>query len=129
MLLVFILTVTAAIGQAIDLTSAMKADIERLVARAEKLESLWPWQGAIPEVQRVVRHGKAVAPALLALLADDPDDTDRPMRNWRVQQQAALALCRLYGVSEECGHVYCNRTSREKNQEVKRFWQAKIAAP
>jgi hypothetical protein len=108
----------------------MKADLGRLVARAETLNTLWPWQGPIPEVQLVVRHGKAVAPSLLALLADDPDDdTVDPVMNWRLQQQVALALCQLYGVPAECGHVYCHRSSRERNQEVKRFWQAKIAEP
>ena len=130
MLLVLILTVAAASSQAIDATPAMKADLERLVARAEKLNTLWPWQGPIPEIQLVVRHGKAVAPSLLALLADDPDDdTVDPVVNWRLQQQVALALCQLYGVPAECGHVYCHRSSRERNQEVKRFWQAKIAEP
>ena len=130
MLLVLILTVAAASGQAIDATPAMKADLERLVARAEKLNTLWPWQGPIPEIQLVVRHGKAVAPSLLALLADDPDDdTVDPVVNWRLQQQVALALCQLYGVPAECGHVYCHRSSRERNQEVKRFWRAKIAEP
>ena len=90
MLLVLILTVAAASGQAIDATPAMKADLERLVARAEKLNTLWPWQGPIPEVQPVVRHGKAVAPSLLALLADDPDDdTVDPVVNWRLARADA----------------------------------------
>jgi len=105
----------------------MRADVQRLVARAPKLESLWPWQGAIPEVQRVVRHGKPVAPLLLALLDDDPDSGNDDVTEWQVQQQAALALCRIFKVSEECGHIYCNRTSRERNQDVKKFWAAKIS--
>jgi hypothetical protein len=72
------------------------------------------------------RHGKRVAPLLMDLIGDDPDlpELDRP--DWPVQQQAALALCRIYGVSEECGHVYCNRISEEENRNVKRYWLSKI---
>lgn len=127
MLMAMILILAALSGQATNLTAAMKADVERMVARAEQLTTLWPWQGPIPEIELVVRHGKAVAPALLALLDDDPDDIPRPMRAWQVQQQAALALCRLYGVPDDCGSIYCNRASREQNRGVKRFWQETIS--
>src|SRR5262249_50219797 len=104
----------------------MQADVDKLVSAA-RFETLWPWHGPIPEVQRVVRHGKAVAPLLLELLGDDPDDVNTPQWDTSVQQQAALALCRLYRVRAECGRVYCNRVSRERNKDVQRFWQAKIA--
>jgi hypothetical protein len=125
---ILLLLVTGLIGlqQPAPPTPAMRADVNRLAARAEKLERLWPWQGAIPEVQRVVRHGKAAAPLLLALLDDDPDAGTDGVTEWRVQQQAALALCRIFRVSEECGHIYCNRASREANQGVKKFWSAQI---
>jgi hypothetical protein len=43
-------------------TAAVRADVDRLVARATELDSLWPWKAASPEIDRVVRHGKAVAP-------------------------------------------------------------------
>jgi hypothetical protein len=105
----------------------MRADVDRLVARATELGSLWPWKAAYPEIDRVARHGKAVAPLLLALLADDPDEIETAMPEWRVQQNAALALCRIYKVSEACGHVYCNRTSREVNKGVRRFWVEKTS--
>jgi hypothetical protein len=107
-------------------TPEMKADVARLVAHANRLKRLWPWQPPVPEVDRVARHGKTVAPLLVALIGDDPDlpEPDRP--EWRVQQQAALALCRIYGVRDECGHVYCNRASREQNKRVKTFWVSKI---
>jgi hypothetical protein len=49
MLLALIVTVALAGGQAMNLTSEMKVDIERLIARAGKLDTLWPWQGPIPE--------------------------------------------------------------------------------
>jgi hypothetical protein len=108
-------------------TAEMRADVKRLVARATELDSQWPWKAAYPEIDRVVRHGRAVAPLLVALLADDPEDFEVEMADWRVQQNAALALCRIYKVSEECGHVYCNRTSREVNKGVRRFWMEKTS--
>jgi hypothetical protein len=108
-------------------TAGMRADVDRLVARAAELTRLWPWMAAYPEIDRVVRHGKAVAPLLVALLAVDPDEPEPEMADWRVQQNAALALCRIYKVSEECGHVYCNRTSREVNKGVRRFWVDKTS--
>lgn len=108
-------------------TAAMRADVDRLVARAMELRTLWPWKAAYPEIDRVARHGEAVAPLLVALLADDPDDFEAEMQDWPVQQNAALALCRIYKVSEECGHVYCNRTSREDNKGVRRFWVEKTS--
>lgn len=114
-------------GQPAQPTSTMKADVRRLVTGAEKLARLWPWQGPIPEVALVVRHGTRVAPLLIALLDDDPDDPSPGASDWRVQQQAALALCRIFGVTEECGHVYCNRAARDVNKGVKKFWSAKIS--
>jgi hypothetical protein len=95
-------------------TSVMKADVARLVTRAATLKSLWPWQAPIPEVSRVARHGKRVAPLLLELLADDPDDVPSDQYDWRVQQQAALALCRIFGVSEECSHAIGRRGKRTR---------------
>ena len=108
-------------------TVAMKADVDRLVARAEKLERLWPWQSPIPEVDRVVRHGRRVAPLLVELLVDDPDNQAPEAPAWTVQQQAALALCRIYGVSDACGRVYCNRATQDVNRGVKKFWRSKIS--
>jgi hypothetical protein len=105
----------------------MKADVNRLVARAEKVERLWPWQSPIPEVERVVRHGKRIAPLLVALLDEDPDVPSPEAPAWTVQQQAALALCRIFGVSQECGRIYCNRATQEINRGVRIFWLSKIS--
>jgi hypothetical protein len=58
-------------------TAAVRADVDRLVARATELDSLWPWKAASPEIDRVVRHGKAVAPLLVALLAVAPTNRNR----------------------------------------------------
>lgn len=108
-------------------TPEIKADVARLVAHAQKLTRLWPWEPPVPEVDRVARHGKAVAPMLLELIGDDPDLPEFNRPEWTVQQQAELALCRIYGVKEQCGHVYCNRALREENKAVKTYWVSKIA--
>ena len=129
--LTLVATATLLIGgvqrDPVDPTAAMKADVNRLIVRAEKLERLWPWQSPIPEIDRVARHGKRVAPLLLELLDDDPDDPAPEARAWTVQQQAALGLCRIFGVSEECGRIYCNRAAREVNKGVKKFWLSQIS--
>jgi hypothetical protein len=108
-------------------TSQMKADVHRLVVHAKTLKRLWPWQPAIPEVTRVARHGKRVAPLLIELLDDDPDPELEDRIDHSVQQQAALALCKIYGVIDQCGRVYCNRASVEENKAVKQYWLAKIS--
>lgn len=100
-----------------------RADVVNLVQAAQKLEKLWPWQPAIPEVALVAAHGRAVAVLLVAQLVDDPNDA----ADWHVQQQVALALCKIYGVSEEAGHVYMNRVSASMNAHIKAFWLAKVA--
>jgi hypothetical protein len=108
-------------------TAGMQADVDRLVARAGEMDRLWPSTAAEREIDRVARHGRAVAPLLVAFLTDDPDEPEPEMADWRLQQHAALALCRIYKVSEECGHVYCNRTTREVNKGVRRLWLEKTS--
>ena len=105
MLLALFVAVATIIAQPAEPKSALQVDVDHLVAEARTLQTLWPWQKPIPEIQRVVRHGKAVASLLLELLDDDPDDRDR-MIEPHVQQQVALALCRLYRVTSQCGRIY-----------------------
>jgi hypothetical protein len=88
---------------------------------------LWSWQPAIPEVTRVARHGKRVAPLLIERLDDDPDPVLEDRIGRGVQQQAALALCNIYGVIDRCGRVHCNRASVEENKAVKQYWLAKLS--
>jgi len=106
----------------------MRAEVAKLVSAAEKLTTLWPWSSPVPEVAQAAAYGKAIAPFLVSILADDPDSLGEspPEVNWNVQQQVALALCKIYGVTEEGGHVYMNRASREQNANVKRFWLRKV---
>ena len=111
----------------LDAAVGMQTDVDRLVARAGEMDRLWPWMAADREIDRVVRHGKAVAPLLVAFLAEDPHEPPLEMTDLRVQQHAALALCRIYKVSEQCGHVYCNRETREGNKGVRRFWLEKAS--
>lgn len=106
----------------------MRTEVAMLVKAAEGLTTLWPWIGPVPEVERVVAYGRPIAPLLIDLLADDPDPMDVQSKevNWSVQQQVALALCKIFGVTAEAGHVYMNRTSQEKNASVKQFWVRKV---
>ena len=110
-------------GEAIA-TSEMRSDVAKLLEAAKKRTMLWPWKPAEPEVAVVAAHGRAVAPLLVAELAEDPDHTDGV--DWNVQQQVALALCTIYGVSEEGGHVYMSRASPDLNARVKAFWVHKV---
>ena len=110
-------------------SSAMKADVDRLVAAAEQRTDHWPRQvpPAIPEVGQVARHGKPVVPLLLSLLSDDPDAARDP-KGWKVQQEAALALCRIYSQIPYCGRAYCEGDPPERLRFVKKGWLTKISA-
>jgi hypothetical protein len=98
----------------------MQQDVHWLVRAAEKLTGMWPSQAPppIPEVGLVGRHGKPIAPLLLALLSDDPN-VGRDRQRWKVQQQAALALCRIYAESLHCGRTYCDGDLPERIGRVK----------
>ncbi len=102
---------------------------------------LMPWAAPVPEIARVVRHGKAVVPLLIVLLPDDPDDPNLAYEqwdekdimagkqfDWRVEQNAAMALCRIYRVVTEpnCPR-YDNRATRDVNKRVKTFWLRTMA--
>jgi hypothetical protein len=82
---------------------SMQADVDRLIGAAEELRKTWPSQPPPPiaEVSDVARHGKAVVPILMALLSNDRN-AERDRKRWKVQQQAALALCRIYSESQHC---------------------------
>ncbi|WP_428311776.1 hypothetical protein [Hydrocarboniphaga sp.] len=105
--------------------SLIEIDIQRLVQSAHERTTLWPWKPAEPEVAIVAAHGKAAGPLLVARLADKPDDAE----DYNVQQQLALALCKIYNESEEGGHIFMNRASEETNNKVKAFWLSRIAEP
>lgn len=104
---------------------ALQADVAHLVNAARQRTMLWPWKPPEPEVAVVASHGTAIAPFLVELLVESPETTEGADLN--VQQQVALALCRIYGVPEVGGHVYMNRASSEENSKVKAFWSAMVA--
>jgi hypothetical protein len=107
----------------------MQRDVDRLVRAAQKLTGAWPTQAppAIPEVALVVRHGKSVTPLLMALLSDAAN-VERNRKRWKVQQQAALALCRIYSESHHCGRTYCDGDPPERIAHVKDGWRRLIAS-
>jgi hypothetical protein len=107
----------------------MQQDVDQLVRAAEGLTEMWPSQPPppIPEVGLVARHGKSVAPLLMALLSDDPY-VERDWKRWKVQQQVALALCRIYSESEHCGRAYCDGDPPERIGRVKEGWARVIAS-
>jgi hypothetical protein len=109
--------------------AAMQADVERLVQAAGRLTASWPTQPppSVPEVSDVARHGKRVAPLLVALLSDDPNVEADP-RRWKVQQQAALALSRIYAESSHCGRSFCDGDPLERVGNVKAGWVRLIAS-
>lgn len=110
-------------------SSSMREDVDQLVRAAEKLTGMWPSQAPppVPEVGVVARHGKRAAPLLMALLSDDPN-VERDRKRWKVQQQAALALCRIYSESQHCGRTYCDGDPPERIGRVKEGWLRVIAS-
>jgi HEAT repeat protein len=115
--------------EAAQTASTMQSDVDRLVRAAESLAGTWPSQSppAIPEVAIVARHGKAVVPLLMVLLSDDPD-AERDPKRWKVQQQVALVLSRIYSESQHCGRTYCDGDPPERIARVKEGWLRVIAS-
>ena len=115
--------------QTAQTSGAMQPDVDRLIQAAEKLAGKWPSQPppAIPEVAIVARHGKAVVPLLMVLLSDDPD-AERDRRRWKVQQQVALTLSRIYSESAHCGRSYCDGDPPERIGRVRQGWLRVIAS-
>jgi len=109
--------------------NSMQEDVDRLARGADRLTGTWPSQAAppIPEVRLVARHGKRVAPLLVALLSDDPN-VERDGKRWKVQQQVALALCRIYSEPQHCGRTYCEGDPPERIGRIKEGWLRVIAS-
>jgi hypothetical protein len=104
-------------------------DIAALVASAESSHPVWPDDPPLPEVDRVATRGSAAGSALVELLGaelDDPSNTNP--RTVHVEQQAALALCKIYGVLPTAGEtVPDSRSTPQNTSQVSGFWRRKIS--
>jgi len=102
-------------------------DIDALVAAARSSGRTWPDDPELPQVHALARHGVAAAPALLRLLRIESEQqlTDGAW-SLQLEQQAALALCRIYGETPSGGRtVYDPRAGASDNVGVKAFWMGK----
>ena len=105
----------------------MKRDIAALVAAANERRPVWPDQPQLPQVDRVWRHGSRAARALVDLLGPESDDPSSGDRNVHVEQQAELALCRIYGVSSANGETVSDaRSLSDANRTVREFWRRRV---
>lgn len=107
----------------------LRTDVDHLVLAAQQLMGTWPSQPPppVPEVALVVRHGRRVTPLLIALLSDDPN-AQSDSRRWKVQQQATLALARIYSEPVQCGRTYCDGDRPERVGQIKAGWLRIIAS-
>ncbi len=139
MVVVTVLLAATLLSDFAQQAAEMTADVSRMI-RASRDVPLMPWSAPVQEIDRVVRHGRAVVPLLIVLLPDDADDPSLTYETWnerdilagkqfewRAQQQAAVALCRIYRIPAASCRMYSNRATREYNRGVKPFWLKTIA--
>ncbi len=108
----------------------MNGDIAALVDSAESSRPFWPDAPPLPEVDRVAAHGSRAGSALVVLLGGEPDDASSTNpRSVHVEQQAALALCKIYRVLPTAGETVRDaRSTSPENGHVSRFWRRKVSA-
>jgi len=102
------------------------AEVQRLIAAAEALNTAWPWQAPIPEAYEVAKLGKSAAPILVKHLQYGPDT---PFFGWdlHVEQQIELALCIIFDTLPVSGEtVYGIRSYEDRNRMIKAFWEARV---
>jgi hypothetical protein len=102
-------------------------DIDALVAAAQRSGRTWPDDPELPQVHVLAQHGVAAAPALLRLLrVESEHHLNDGAWSLQLEQQAALALCRIYGETPSGGRtVYDPRAGASENVGVKAFWMGK----
>lgn len=135
----FLLAFTTPLGSAMMLVGAMQAllkrtdrrlnqDIAALVTAAESSRPVWPDEPPLPEVDRVATHGSRASSALVALLGTESDDpASASPGSVHVEQQAALALCRIHGVLPTAGETVCDaRSTSQETRQVAAFWRRKV---
>lgn len=103
-------------------------DIAALAVAAKRTGRLWPDAAPLPEVDQVVKHGPHAGPALVALLRFESEEQfSDPTWSPSVEQQAELALCRIYGELPKGAHtVYDVHATTAENRRVKQFWDARV---
>jgi len=108
----------------------LDGDITALVTSAEKLRPVWPDDPPLPEVDRVAAHRFRAGSALVMLLGAELDDSPGAIpRSVHVEQQAALALCRIYNVRPTAGETVSDaRSTAQENSGVRGFWRRKVSA-
>jgi hypothetical protein len=74
-----------------------------------------------------VRRVTHVSRRSWTLLSDDPN-VERDRKRWKVQQQVALALCRIYSEPQHCGRTYCEGDPPERIGRIKEGWLRVIAS-
>ena len=137
----FLLAFTTPLGAAIMLLGAVQAllkrtdrrlnqDIAALVTSAEGSRPVWPDEPPLPEVGRVATHGTRAGAALVALLEAGADHSSSATpRSVHVQQQAALALCKIFSVLPMAGETVRDaRSTPQENEQVTAFWRRKVSA-
>src|SRR5262249_19912883 len=120
--------------------SVMRKDVARMVRAPHKINRLMPPSGPLAEIYRVVRHGREVVPLLFLLFPAAPgvpgfsydhwnehETLAGRQFDWNVEQQAAVALCRIYQMSVPNCPMYSYRATRAQNRSVKVFWLKQIA--
>ena len=107
----------------------LNRDIAALVASAESSRPVWPDEPALPEVDLVATHGSRAGSALVMLLGADLDDpSGTSARSVHVEQQAELALCKIYRVLPTAGETVRDaRSSPQETNHVSGFWRRMVS--
>ena len=106
----------------------MNEDVAALTVAAKRSSRVWPDDSRLPQVDQVARHGLRAGPALLSLLRfESEEQLNDETWNPTLEQQAELALCRIYGeLPSGTRTVYDIRAMPAENRQVKQFWEAKV---
>jgi hypothetical protein len=101
------------------------ADLQHLVAAARLRTNSWPTAPAVPQVDTVARHGRAIARAIVAMLPTD--STNIVEWNVHVEQQLELTLCAIFDVKPEAGKtVWGADVGQAANRTVRKFWRDRV---
>jgi len=106
----------------------LEADIAALEAAARRTDRVWPDDPPLRQVVEMAKHGVRAAPSLFALLRFESEQ-QLSDETWSasLEQQAALALCRIYGERPSSARtVYDRHATAAENRQVKSFWEGTV---